>query len=464
MKIILPIIFGLVSLHFAVSQPVQVEIKVFLEGPFANGQMTTNLNSSGFLPLTQPYGSPPWNYNGVETVPTITNADIVDWVLIDMVSVTFIDDTAKLHVLDRKACFLLKTGLVKEIDGVSIPTFQHDGQTPFYVRVHHRNHLNVISSSALTEDLGLYSWDFTTGSEKALGGVHTQKELISGHWGMSSSDGSASGQVNNADKNDVWLPELGLTGYLFGDFNMNGQVDMDDKQTQWMLNAGRGSHPVRDSIVAPPFTCGDTILDIEGNSYNTVLIGSQCWMKENLNVGTVIYGSQNQTNNDTIEKYCYNNNPVNCGIYGGLYLWDEMMGYSTTPGVQGICPHGWHLPTDEEWKQLEGAVDSQYGYPDPEWNGTSSRGYDVGLNLKSTTLWGSGGNGTNLYGFGALPGGRRSTIGSFHYLGISGNWWSSNDSWGEYVWGRHLMDYSVRSFRWDTYYKTYGCSVRCLKD
>jgi len=232
MKKILPIIFGLVSLHFAVSQTVQVETKIFLEGPFTAGQMTTDLNSSGFLPLTQPYGSPPWNYGGVETVSAIPNADIVDWVLIDLVSVTFAVDTAKLYLLDRKACFLLKTGLVKDFDGVSLPTFQHDGQTPFHVRVHHRNHMNIISSSELTEDLGLYSWDFSTGSEKALGGVHTQKELSPGIWGMISSDGNASGQVNNVDKNEVWLPELGLSGYLFGDFNMNGQVDMDDKLTQ----------------------------------------------------------------------------------------------------------------------------------------------------------------------------------------------------------------------------------------
>jgi len=68
----------------------------------------------------------------------------------------------------------------------------------------------------------------------------------------------------------------------------------------------------------------------QGQVYNTVLIGSQCWLKENLNVGTMINGSQNQTNNSTIEKYCYDNDPANCDEYGGLYQWDEMMQYTTT--------------------------------------------------------------------------------------------------------------------------------------
>ena len=74
------------------------------------------------------------------------------------------------------------------------------------------------------------------------------------------------------------------------------------------------------------------------------------------------------TDNGTMEKYCYNNEPDSCTKYGGLYQWDEMMQYTTQQGVQGICPPGWHLPTDEEWKVLEGAVDSQYGIGDPEWD------------------------------------------------------------------------------------------------
>ena len=85
-----------------------------------------------------------------------------------------------------------------------------------------------------------------------------------------------------------------------------------------------------------------------GKTYNTVQIGSQCWLKENLDVGTMINSTSSgyqQTNNSIIEKYCYDNNPANCETYGGLYEWPEAMQYSTTPGTKGICPD-WLAYTD----------------------------------------------------------------------------------------------------------------------
>ncbi len=126
----------------------------------------------------------------------------------------------------------------------------------------------------------------------------------------------------------------------------------------------------------------------EGRYYHTVQIFSQCWMKENLEAGTMIPGSQSQTNNGIIEKYCYANNQNNCTHDGGLYLWEEMMQYNlTTEGAQGICPSGWHIPTDNEWKILEGVADSQYSIGHLIWNANNYRGYDAGKNLKSTTGW-----------------------------------------------------------------------------
>ncbi|MCX6266050.1 MAG: hypothetical protein NTW16_01645, partial [Bacteroidetes bacterium] len=86
-----------------------------------------------------------------------------------------------------------------------------------------------------------------------------------------------------------------------------------------------------------------------GQVYNTVQIGTQCWLKENLNIGTRIDGSQGQTNNAVVEKYCYDDIESNCSLYGALYLWNEMMQYTTSEGVQGICPIDWHIPTDVEW-------------------------------------------------------------------------------------------------------------------
>ena len=92
--------------------------------------------------------------------------------------------------------------------------------------------------------------------------------------------------------------------------------------------------------------------DADNNSYSIVQIGTQVWMAENMNVGVRVGSSQLQTNNGIIEKYCYNDSTENCTKYGGLYQWDEMMQYVTTQGSQGICPAGWHLPTDEEWTTL----------------------------------------------------------------------------------------------------------------
>ena len=106
-----------------------------------------------------------------------------------------------------------------------------------------------------------------------------------------------------------------------------------------------------DSITFTISSCPATV-QYQGKAYNTVLIGNQCWLKENLNVGTLIQVNQNASNNGVIEKYCYDNDPSNCNIYGGLYLWDEVMQYSTNEGAQGICPSGWHLPTKAEFEAL----------------------------------------------------------------------------------------------------------------
>jgi len=105
----------------------------------------------------------------------------------------------------------------------------------------------------------------------------------------------------------------------------------------------------------PPFIhfCGDTLIDQrDGKRYPTIKIGVQCWMQKNLNVGMMISGSVNQANNGILEKYCFNNDPANCEIYGGLYSWYEMMAYSNVTLLQGICPLGWHIPSYSEWDTL----------------------------------------------------------------------------------------------------------------
>ncbi len=211
---------------------------------------------------------------------------------------------------------------------------------------------------------------------------------------------------------------------------------------------------------------GTPSVTYEGQTYNTVQIFSQCWIKENLNVGTMIQGMQNMANNGIIEKYCYNNQPDSCTKYGGLYQWDEMMQYVTQQGVQGICPPGWHLPTDEDWKIMEGAMDSQYGMGANIWDYSGLRGFDVGKNLKTTSGWKNNGNGTDLLGFSALPGSYRILSGTFDLTGYEGVWWMSTASAINYAWYRNLWFSSPKAGRFnDSYsFKDYGFSVRCLKD
>lgn len=103
----------------------------------------------------------------------------------------------------------------------------------------------------------------------------------------------------------------------------------------------------------PNFTCGQPFTDIrDGTSYNTVLIGTQCWFATNLNYGTMVVANQHLRDNCISEKYCWQDNGQNCSFGGGLYQWDEMMRYEGQQGMQDLCPSGWHVPSHNEWSVL----------------------------------------------------------------------------------------------------------------
>ncbi len=208
-----------------------------------------------------------------------------------------------------------------------------------------------------------------------------------------------------------------------------------------------------------PFICGDVLVDVrDGQSYNTVLIGDQCWMAENMNIGIRIDGTIGQSDNATIEKYCYNDEEDSCVVYSGLYQWNEMMQYTITQGAKGICTIGWHLPTDAEWCTLENEVDAGT----VSCTATGYRGIDAGLNLKSTSGWNEEGNGTDLYGFTALPGGYRNTDGNFYDIINRASFWSSSEYLSN-AWIRHMY-YNNNGVWRNNYPKGVGRSVRCLKN
>jgi uncharacterized protein (TIGR02145 family) len=101
------------------------------------------------------------------------------------------------------------------------------------------------------------------------------------------------------------------------------------------------------------FQCGQPFSDIRDNQvYSTRLIGTQCWMTQNLNHGTFINSNEIQADNCLPEKYCYNNNSSDCTTKGGLYQWDELLQYNESEPVQGLCPPGWHVSSETEWLTL----------------------------------------------------------------------------------------------------------------
>ncbi|HSG67280.1 MAG TPA: fibrobacter succinogenes major paralogous domain-containing protein [Bacteroidales bacterium] len=200
-----------------------------------------------------------------------------------------------------------------------------------------------------------------------------------------------------------------------------------------------------------------------GHVYNTIQVCSQCWLKENLDIGLMISAPNPQTNNDTIEKYCMGNLTYFCDIAGGLYFWNEMMDYTAQSGARGICPEGWHIPGDLDWQILEGTTDSIFGIGDPIWNNTEWRGIDAGGNLKKTgyEYWEPPNTGaTDAFGFTALPGGYY-VQNDFWGPGYKGIFWSSDPN-NKMI--RNMDWNEARVRRVSGSNSGLAVSVRCVKD
>ena len=226
-------------------------------------------------------------------------------------------------------------------------------------------------------------------------------------------------------------------------------------------------------------TVTDPIIDYDGNIYQTVQIGNQLWMKENLKTthyadGTALTDGKGagDISGDTTTKYyfAYYDNESYVAVYGRLYTWAAVMngasGSETNPDrAQGVCPDGWHVPGDDEWKELE----MHLGMSEKEANTTNWRGTDEGAKLKESGfngLWRYSGTlyiGNNKSGFTALPAGSRLYNESFRNLGERANFWSATESFSSYAWCRRLYYNYAEVYRYDDY-KSRGYSVRCVKD
>ena len=255
-----------------------------------------------------------------------------------------------------------------------------------------------------------------------------------------------------------------VTGFPFSLGDVLLFIGYSDTLQSGMLHSPQSNHTFTFQFATNIPCPGIPTVDYGGQIYNTIQILGQCWLKENLNIGLMISGDSSMKDDGVIERYCYNNEPDSCLSIGALYSWNEMMQYTTQEGVQGICPPGWHIPTDNEWKILEGAIDSQFGIADPIWDSAEIfRGYDAGKNLKTSDYWYSGDPGTDLFGFSALPGGTRQYSGDFDYIRQAGFWWTSTILDFNHDWARTLNYDEAGIKRYDLY-KNLGISVRCLKD
>jgi uncharacterized protein (TIGR02145 family) len=322
----IPIIFFFSFIFFTSllkAQTVIIDIKTFLEGPYNSGVMTTTLNEQ--LPLSQPFTGAPWSYSGTESVTSIP-AEVADWVMLELR-----DKDDNTQIVKKQAAFILNSGHVVDLDGVSPVSFVVENND-YYVAINHRNHLSVLSST-----------------------------------------------------------------------------------------------------IAYSSTCpGTPTVNYGGKIYNTVQIGTQCWLRENLDF-----------DGDGFTKTCYDDDPSNCAKYGGLYDWFDATQFATTEGAQGICPNGWHIPTLLEFQTLQTTVGD---------SGPALIAIDQGI-------------GTNTSGFSALLGGFVSAAGAFMFLDRSTRFWSSsrqsptfNGAYLMELWDNRSNINLTQAFLTDESY------VRCIKD
>ena len=265
------------------------------------------------------------------------------------------------------------------------------------------------------------------------------------------------GSCNSSTNAYVYTPSTTTISYSLS-FCLGSSVDTISAGNKVLTPAGISS-----ATSGPTFSCGTdqvTIASIAGHAcntgapdydtcaYDTVQIGAQCWMKQNINIGAYVTGVTTQTNSSTLQKYCYGDTTGNCPTYGGLYQWGEAMQYSVTELAQGVCPDGWHIPSDAEQNTLDQYLN------------------DTTCNANRSNLWDCANAGTKLMTggsshFESLLAGRRATNGTFGGLGISAFYWSSSVT-STSAWVRYLnVNPTV-----DRYANTQasGFSVRCLKN
>lgn len=209
-------------------------------------------------------------------------------------------------------------------------------------------------------------------------------------------------------------------------------ASFDDKYSRYYVEMKKKYYPQNETDKYEP------------NNYKTIKIGDQIWLNKNLNIGTMIDGGDMMSNDNLLEKYCYDNNETNCGKYGGLYTWDEAMKYTGGKANQGICPNGFHIPAREDFLKLIKNV-----------------GYN-GNKLKALGEGRASGSGNNSSGFSALLSGWYFD-GNFNNLGNYTAYWSSTEN--GFLDANNFNLYTNNgTVDVNSHSKKYAYSIRCIKD
>ncbi len=229
-----PSVFGELTFEDCQKAFISPNICLWMEGAFDpnTNRMTTRLNQMNLLPLAQPYNTAPWNYQGLESVNSFTSTT-VDWV-----TVSFRAGTSKSSEVLATAALLQEDGCLEFPE----PDFFPESLgSSFYVVVEHRNHIGVMSPTAVSVNSGVLSYDFRSGDSYSNGG-QGQKNIGTGIWAMFAGDGDQLQDLNGYDINGVdnssWLPQNGqFNVYGLGDYNLDGDISGMDK-ILWSGNNG----------------------------------------------------------------------------------------------------------------------------------------------------------------------------------------------------------------------------------
>lgn len=220
------------------------------------------------------------------------------------------------------------------------------------------------------------------------------------------------------------------------------------------------------------------VMDVDNNSYKTVKIGLQEWMAENVKVTQYANTAQigdgtglGDIGNDFVSPlmFDYNDNPTNTISYGKLYTWAAAMkgsasSNSNPSGIQGVCPSGWHLPSNVEWNQLILFLDT-LAQTGASFTGAQSTTAGAKLKEKGTVHWNSETpETTNVTAFTGLPGGGRLSFGLYLGLRTDAGWWSATDFSASEAWQLSLSNGSNNVNRGHDFNKALALSVRCVKD